>query len=77
MPSRGLMGWRSIATILTPFRGFGSDFSSSFVVSELRISESVGSTPYTASSCCRIFSCLSSHAVRPNFSPLIRTRDRT
>jgi hypothetical protein len=76
IPSRGLMGWRSIATIFTSFRGCNSDvFSSSGCACCNSAAE--GSIPCILSSNCLVFSCLSSHTVRPNFSPLISTRDRT
>ena len=77
MPSRGLIGCRSIATILTSFRGLSSgSFSDLSSTSSFASSVSVLS-PEILSICCRNTSCLSSHAERPNFSPLIKTLDKT
>ena len=83
IPGRGDIGCRSIATILTSFRGVSvASFSGSCVAAL-----DVGIEGFEPDGgveegnilriACRCFSALSSHAERPNFSPLIKTRDRT
>ena len=78
MPGRGDMGWRSMATILTSFLsvmgGVCAESEGSFGVVVLGLWSLL---PRTLSNCCRSFSCLSSQAILPNFSPLIKTRDKT
>lgn len=86
MPGRGDIGWRSIATILTSLRGFDIDcFSLSslsivadaeFEVFEVDVKSGCAGC-VSLSSCCRVASCLFSHAVRPKDSPFMRTRERT
>lgn len=83
MPGRGDIGWRSIATILTSFRGLscGFDMHTSFESEEgddavvVVVCGRVGGKIFIIA--CRCFSALSSHADRPNFSPLISTLEST
>ena len=76
MPGRGDIGCKSMATILTSFRGLSSDCKICGSCScEGALGDCDGGNMFCIA--CRCFSALSSHAERPNFSPLINTLDST
>lgn len=79
MPASGEMGCRSIDTILTSSRGVAaaSSFCSPSFFSAEALCSSLMPSGRIPSICCRNCASLSCHADRPNFSPLIRTRERT
>jgi hypothetical protein len=76
IPGRGAMGWRSMETILTSGRGWDC-----VVCCEGAIDCSAGrggdESGKRLSICWRSLASWSCHATRPNFSPLMSTRERT
>lgn len=74
MPGSGEMGWRSIETILTSFLGLRV---SARCESELGGCDCPSVSEKTPSICCRNLASRSCHAGRPNFSPLMSTREST